>query len=210
MDGLIGLLCLGIAVGTWWWLASRMKRNGRGWFIRNIAGSFAGCFMAFFLVGMAIEAGIIESKSPEKSEIVAVKSLHMTPAQYAERINPLLEKFEKPYRVDPSSITEGEVQNVLNVKLGPYASLVAGVSRETGDLLDVTLIGAGDGKPASGLEIMMIASAALAAATPDADYRDVFKVLPAMIDGSPKNYGQVKLSVKLTEIMGTWFMAAPI
>lgn len=232
MEGLIGLLCLGVAVGTWWWLSNRMKKSGRGWLVRTAAGSFAGCFMLFFLVGMAIEIGFIEPTTPANSEVsktnesqnaqvtevkatestqgLKVKSLNMTPTQYADRINPLLKKIEKPYRVDPASIAEGEVQNVLNVQLGPYASLVAAVSKETGDLVDVTLIGIGDGKPASGLEIMMIASAALAAAAPDADQRDVLKGLPELIDGTPKTYGQVKLSVKATEIMGTWFMAAPI
>ncbi|MCO7536500.1 hypothetical protein NJH24_17125 [Pseudomonas asiatica] len=232
MEGLIGLLCLGIAVGTWWWLSSRMKKSGRGWFIRTIAGSFAGCFMLFFLVGIAIEVGLIESTAPATSEMADVKkaetpevaevkaqknvqadnvkSLHMTPAQFSERVNPLFEKFEKPYRVDPASITEGEVQDVLSVKLGPYASLIAGVSKQTGELLDVTMIGVGDGKPASGVEIMMLATAVLAAAAPDADHRDVFKGLPEMIDGSPKTYGQVKLSVKSTDMVGTWFMAAPI
>lgn len=232
MEGLIGLLCLGVAVGTWWWLSSRMKKSGRGWFVRTVAGSFSGCFMLFFLVGMAVEAGLIESTDQKSSEVVDVKkpaqpevvkseareksqevngkSLHMTPAQFADRINPLLKKFEKPYRVDPSSIREGDVQNVLSVRLGPYASLIAGVSKDTGDLLDVTLIGAGDGKPASGLEIMMLATAVLSAAAPDADHQEVFKGLPEMIDGGTKTYGQVKLSVKSTDMVGTWFMAAPI
>lgn len=232
MEGLVGLLCLGVAVGTWWWLSSRMKKSGRGWFVRTLAGSFAGCFTLLFLVSLAIEVGLIESKTseksevakvetttkpealvvkaPEKPEVVQTKSLHMTPTQYAERVNRLLEQFEKPYRIDASSVTEGEVLNVLSVKLGPYASLVAGVSKNTGNLLDVTMIGSGDGKPASGLEIMMIATAVLAGAAPDADHRDIFKGLSGMMKGSEQTYGQVKLSVKSTEMVGTWFMAKPI
>lgn len=222
MDNLVGVLCLGVGAGTWWWLAGRMKKRGSGWLTRQVAGSFACCFMAIVVAGIAVSTGVVKSKTPEQARAtsvaeqkpvaakVEVKTLRMTPAAYAARINPLLEKFEKPYRVDPTEVTKGEVQDILKTNLGPYASLVAAVSKETGELVDVTLIGAGDGKPMSGLEIMLIASAALAAAAPDADHRDVFKKLPDMLKGSTETYGQVKLSVKPTDMMGTWFMAAPI
>lgn len=222
MDDLIGVLCLGVGAGTWWWLAGRMKKNGSGWLSRLIAGSFAGCFMTVVAAGIAVSTGVVESKSPERAKassaaeqkvtpaVVKVKTLGMTPAVYAERMNQLLEKYEKPYRVDPTDITTGDVQDILKNNLGPYASLVAAVSKETGELVDVTLVGAGDGKPMSGLEIMLIASAALAAAAPDADYREVFKKLPEMIKGNSQTYGRVELSVKSTDMMGTWFIAAPI
>lgn len=222
MDNLVGVLCLAVGVGTWWWLAGRMKRRGSGWLTRQVAGSFACCFMAIFVAAMAVSTGIVESKSAEQANAVSpaeqkytvpkveIKTLRMSPDTYAQRVNQLLEKYEKPYRVDPSEITEGEFQDILKANLGPYASLVAGVSKETGELVDVTLIGAGDGKPMSGLEIMLIASAALSAATPDADSRDIFKKLPELLKGNDQTYGQVKLSIKSTDIMGTWFMAAPI
>lgn len=222
MDDLVGVLCLGVGAGTWWWLAGRMKKRGSGWMARLVAGSFAGCFMAIVVAAIAVSMGVVEGKAPEQAKApssaeqspvpvkVEIKTLGMTPSVYAARINPLLEKYEKPYRVDPAEITKGEVQDILKTNLGPYASLVAAVSKETGELVDVTLIGAGDGKPLSGIEIMLIASAAMAAAAPEADYREVFKKLPEMLKGTPQTYGQVKLSVKTTDMMGTWFMAAPI
>lgn len=222
MDNLVGVLCLAAGAGTWWWLAGRMKKRGSGWLTRQMAGSFACCFMAVVVAGIAVSTGVVKNKVPDPVKAQAVteqhetpakieiKTLGMTPAVYAERINPLLDKYEKPYRVDPTEITKGEVQDILKTSLGPYASLVAAVSKDTGELVDVTLIGAGDGKPMSGIEIMLIASAALAAAAPDADYREVFKKLPEMLKGSEQTYGQVKLSVKSTDMMGIWFMAAPI
>ncbi|MBP2841163.1 hypothetical protein [Pseudomonas sp. PNP] len=222
MDDLVGVLCLGAGAGTWWWFAGRMKRRGSGWLSRLIAGSFAGCFMTVVAAGIAVSTGVVENNTPEHAKasaaakqkvapaVVQVKTLGMTPAVYAERMNQLLEKYEKPYRVDPTDITTGDVRDILKNNLGPYASLVAAVSKETGELVDVTLVGAGDGKPISGLEIMLIASAALAAAAPDADYREVFKKLPEMMKGNSQTYGQVELSVKSTDMMGTWFMAAPI
>ncbi|MNJ42056.1 hypothetical protein D3C77_370060 [compost metagenome] len=139
-----------------------------------------------------------------------IKTLGVTPEEYANRINPIIANFEKPYRVDPSSVKIGEVNNIFSANLGPYASLVAVVSKQTGEIQDITLIGAGDGKPASGLEIMMMASAALAAAAPGADYREVFKQLPTMLEGKTEVFGNVKFSVKSSDQVGTWFFATPI
>lgn len=222
MDDLVGVLCLGVGVATWWWLAGRMKKRGGGWLTRQVAGSFACCFMAVAIAGIAVSTGIVESKTPSQAsasvttkrditlEASEVKSLQMTPAAYADRINPLLEQFEKPYRVNPTPVSIGEVNNVLKAELGPFSSLILTVSKDTGDIVDVMLIGVGDGSPSSGVEIMLIGTAALAAAAPEANHRDVFKKLPEMMKGSKETYGQVKLSIKSTDQMGTWFMAAPI
>jgi len=222
MDDLVGVLCLGVGVATWWWLAGRMKKRGSGWLTRQVAGSFACCFMAVAIAGIAVSTGIVESKTPSQANtsVVAkrevapgafdVKSLQMTPIVYADRINPLLEQFEKPYRVDPAEVSTGDVNNVLKAELGPFASLILTVSKNTGDIVDVMLIGVGDGSPSSGVEIMLIGTAALAAAAPEANHRDIFKKLPEMMKGSKETYGQVKLTIKATDQMGTWFMAAPI
>lgn len=222
MDGLIGVLCLGVGAGTWWWLAARMKKRGRGWLTRQVAGSFAGCFMVVVAAAIAASIGVVENRTSEHEKVAVaevrkaapvkseIKTLQMTPSDYADRINSLLEKYQKPYRVDPTDISVGEVQDVLKANLGPYASLIGAVSKDTGELVDVTLVGAGNGTPASGIEVMFIACAALAAAAPEADHREVFRKLPALMDGEKLTYGRVKLSVKSTEIMGNWFMAAPI
>lgn len=222
MDDLVGVLCLGVGVATWWWLAGRMKKRGSGWLTRQVAGSFACCFMAVAIAGIAVSTGVVESKTPSQAtasvadneEVTPgasdVKSLQMTPAVYADRINPLLGQFEKPYRVNPAEVSTGEVNNVLKAELGPFASLILTVSKDTGDIVDVMLIGVGDGSPSSGVEIMLIGTAALAAAAPEANHRDIFKKLPEMMKGSKETYGQVKLSIKSTDQMGTWFMAAPI
>lgn len=149
----------------------------------------------------------VASKPVEKPE---QKTLGITPEVYASRLNPILKKFEKPYRLDPKAVKTGEVANTLSANLGPYASLVASVSKESGEIVELTLIGAGNGTPVSGLEIMSIASAALASAASGSDFREVFKQLPAMIEGKPQIYGDVKLSAKSTQEIGTWFFASPI
>ncbi|WP_153785674.1 hypothetical protein [Pseudomonas sp. EMN2] len=159
--------------------------------------------------GGSEKSASVESQKPAVAKVV-VKTLGVTPKQYAERINPILKKYEKPYRVDGGAVTVGEVNDIFNANLGPYASLIGSVSKANGEIQEITLIGAGDGKPISGLEIMMMASAALAAAAPEADYKEVFKKLPSMLEGKPEVYGDVKLSVKQSDQVGTWFFATPI
>jgi hypothetical protein len=137
------------------------------------------------------------------------KSLGVSPNAYANRINALLKKLERPYRVDPAQIVKGDVNDVLNSKLGKYTTLVAIVSKK-GEIIDVTVIGGGDGTPASGLEIMMLASAALTAAAPGAEFKEVFTGLPELMNGKTMTYGDVKLSAKRSEELGNWFFAEPI
>ncbi|MDV5387702.1 hypothetical protein [Pseudomonas juntendi] len=222
MDDLVGVLCLGVGVATWWWLAGRMKKRGSGWLTRQVAGSFACCFMVVAIAGIAVSTGVVDSKTPRQArtsveaepeltpQASEVKSLQMTPPVYAARINALLEQFEKPYRVNPAEISTGDVTNVLKAELGPFASLILTVAKDTGDIVDVMLIGVGDGSPSSGVEIMPIGTAALSAAAPEANHRNLFKRLPEMMRGISETYGQVESSIKSTDQMGTWFMAAPI
>ncbi len=239
MDAVVMVAFLAVWAGAWWWLAKRMGSNGRGWFVRNLAGGSAGLFAGLVLVTICIEAGLIQPASKNAEETIAeaspavsttadsqanprlaaqpeaeaaapAKTLGLNPDIYAERVNAVLQRLEKPYRVDTSDVTPGEVNDVLKAKLGPHAALVASISKGSGEIIDLTVIGSGDGSPASGLEIMMMASAALSAAAPDADFREVFKQIPAMMEGESKTYGPVKMGAKTMDQLGTWFFASPI
>lgn len=240
MDALVMIAFLAVWAGAWWWLAKRMGAKGRGWFLRHLVGSTGGLFGGLVLVALCLEVGLIESAEKPKNQVAVeaspspsipapveagpeeppqpvaddveqpAKTLGLQPEEYAARVNSALKELGKSDRVDASAITRGEVNDVLNAKLGPHAALIAGISKDTGEVLDLTVIGAGDGTPASGLEIMMMASAALSAAAPGSDFREVFKQLPSMMDGQPQTYGHVKISAKTMEQLGTWFFASPI
>lgn len=76
MDALVALVALGAVVGVWFWLARTMRNKGRGWFVRHLAGSFAGMF-AFMLVSMiAVGTGLV---SPEPKEEQKVAEVAMAP-----------------------------------------------------------------------------------------------------------------------------------
>jgi hypothetical protein len=240
MDALVVLVALGALVGVWFWLARRMRNKGSGWFIRHLAGSFAGSFAFMLLVMVAVGTGLIsaepkedlsatvsEEPAPAQAEVAAeavaeskavieqaaaapVKTLGITPDQYAARLNELFQDAKLPHRINASNVVTGEVNDVLQAAIGKHTALVATVSKSNGEVMSVTVIGSGDGSERSGLEIMMVASAALTAATDDVAFREVFQGLPAMIKGQGRTYGAVKLSVMPMNEMGTWFIAEPI
>lgn len=238
MDGFIGVLALGVLVFAWWSLAKKLQRNGRGWLLRHFVGSTVGSFAGLMVVVVALAVGIIEAKpkpetkpasvveahTPEpvvtQAEVVPpavpvtkekpAKTLGLTPKQYADRLNALLKKLELKHRVDSSRVVSGEINNVLNASIGKHTALVAAISKDSGEVIDVVLMGGGDGTPASGLEIMMIASAVLTAAADDVEFQEVFQGLPSMIKGQERTYGAVKLTAKTMDQLGTWFIAAPV
>ena len=220
-------------VGVWLWLARRLARTGKGWFLRHLIGSCAGAVAGLLVVSSALSVGIISSEkkeigtekvvqkvdpihdvSPPVSKpdvpVLAKKTLGVTPDEYADRMNEAFKAADINHRVNAKKIVKGEVNDVLNISIGKHTALVAGISKVNGQVLDVVVMGSGDGTPASGLDIMMVASAALVAAAPNVEFSEVFRGLPAMIKGQDRTYGDVKLSAKQMDGMGTWFFASPI
>ena len=231
MDFLVAVAFIAVWILGWRWIAQKMNRNGKGWFVRHLAGGSAGFFAGVFIVALALEVGVITSDKKQVAEVVSsndskilttpelksppvvvekAKTLGITPREYIERLNKVFKNVGMNYRLDAKGVTEGEVNDGLNKTVGKHAALVISISKVNGEINDITLIGAGDGTQASGLDVMMIASAALASAAPGVDYKEVFAALPALIDGHERTYGGVKLSVMKLEGLGVWFFASPI
>lgn len=231
MDFIVFVGFLAAWIGVWRWLALRMGRNGNGWFVRHLTGISAGAIAGFFVVAISLSVGIISPEKKEIEEVVLsngsesvkspelmtadvpvepIKSLGVTPDEYADRLNKIFKSVDMKYRINTKGIVKGEVNDTLNAPIGKYAGLVLSISKVNGHVLGVTLIGAGDGSPSSGLDIMMVASAALAAAAPAVEFKEVLRGLPELIGGQDHTYGNVKLSVMKMDQMGTWFFASPI
>lgn len=83
MDALVMLVALGVLVGVWFWLARTMRNKGSGWFIRHLAGSFAGSFAFMLLVMVAVGTGLISAEPKEQLEVAqeAPATEAVTPAK---------------------------------------------------------------------------------------------------------------------------------
>lgn len=181
-------------------------------------GKLAGCgitVVAFLAICYGIGSWMFSSgdadKQPATAEVIQQpKSLGYTLATYTERLNQLLEKTDRPYRVDASDIEHGEVISVLKSSMGEHAVVLISVATETGQVRDVVLIASGDGTPRSGAEIIIAASTALTAAVPGAELSQSGTWVKEVLEGRPQVVGSVKLSARRTEEMGTWFTAEPL
>jgi len=75
MDVVVAFAFIAIWAGIWWWLAKRMKGNGRNWLVRNLAGSTAGLFAGLVVVAVALELGIIQPAVDPAADVAASPAL---------------------------------------------------------------------------------------------------------------------------------------
>jgi hypothetical protein len=86
MDALVVLVALGALFGVWFWLSRRMRSKGSGWFIRHLAGSFAGSFAFMLLVMVAVGTGLISAQPKEE---LATADVDKTSAVKAKPLKPM-------------------------------------------------------------------------------------------------------------------------
>lgn len=183
------------------------------------AGSqMAGCGIAIvafialcYGIGAWLSSGGDADTQPATAEAIQQpKSLGYTLETYTERLNHLLEKADRPYRIDAKDIEHGETISVLKSSMGKHAVVLVSMATKTGQVRDVVLIAGGDGTMRSGAEIIIAASAVLTAAVPGAELSQSGAWVKEIIEGRPQVVGSVKLSAKRTDGMGTWFTAEPL
>lgn len=233
MDFLVAVSFVVACIWVWRVVALRLGRKDNGWFVRHFVGSSAGFFAGFCVFTLAIALGVIspekkesaqdlpskdydavalnELKEPEASDAIVAKekTLGVTLEVYADRMNKILKSADIKHRVSTKKIVRGSVNDSLNFRVSQFTSLVVTISKTSGEVLAVTLIGSGDGTPSSGFDVMMVASAALNAAVPAMKFEEVFTGLSGLLDGQERVHGSVKLSASKIDQMGTFFFAEP-
>ena len=233
MDFIVAVGFLVACIWVWRVVALRLGRKNNGWLVRHFVGSSAGFFAGFCVFTFAIALGII---SPEKKDTAPVeastnsatvmdkepgtseltegvvaqeKTLGVTPEIYADRLNTIFKGAKLKHRVGTKVVTQGAVNDSLLIEVSQFTSLVISVSKVNGEMLGLTIIGAGDGTPSSGVDIMLVASAALNAAVPALEFKDLFADLPGLLKGQARVHGDIKLSASKIDQMGTFFFAEP-
>ncbi|TDF83899.1 zinc ribbon domain-containing protein [Pseudomonas sp. H9] len=144
-------------------------------------------------------------------KIVYYQTLGQTPKQYADRVNAFLKAANLSYTIDTANIDVGEVYDFLNAELGPFVVLTASIQKDSGQLDSIAIFAGGDGNRSSGEEIVTVASAALAGASPGADPQEIKQRFEDMVrKDEPYRHGYVEFKAGVTQMMGSWFSADPI
>jgi hypothetical protein len=156
------------------------------------------------------------SVQAETLDVSSSANLDLSLDEYQTRFNRILKSLDMPFRaklrVDP-----GQKNDVAKASLNDHLVLIGRVDKKTGKLKDIMLTGSGDGTAKSGANIMIVAVATLAAATPNGSTKTVGpEVLELMKDFDEESgnsvsriFNGVKFSHMRSKLIGTLFSAEP-
>lgn len=176
--------------------------------------------LAGFAAATAETAGkLTASKSSAQTETVddaPSASLDMSPDEYQERFNRILKSVDMPFRAK-LRIEVGSENNVARASLNDHLALLGTVDKKTGKLKDIMLIGNGDGTSQSGANIVIVAVATLASATPNGSTKtvgpEVIELMKSFDDESrepaSRIFNGVKFSHMRSKVTGALFSAEP-
>ena len=136
-DSIVLVLFFAAIMSVWIWLAGRMKRNGRGWFMRQLAGSTAGTFAGLLVVVAAMALGVIKpNEGPSTSQAQTPSAL---PVKSADLLLPEYTVTKDEYKRDIKRTVEVQLpRRITKDQLAALASVIkAKATQET----NLTFIG---------------------------------------------------------------------
>lgn len=151
------------------------------------------------------EAPADEVAKPAEPE----KTLLISRELFIRHLNATLKERGSLYRALDDKITEGDVYNTFNSQIGDYSMVTVLLSKTTGGIISVTMIGMGDGGSASGADVMLSAAAALSAASTRTTPDDLLPRIVRLTKGEKFDAGDVIFSAKKMDGLGLWFFAEP-
>lgn len=127
----------------------------------------------------AIGAGTETAATPaaRKDE----KTLGIPLDQYVRDFNAIGADLQLGVDAHVGEVTPGPVNDVVQISLDGHRKVIIALQRGTRIVKDVTLIGAGDGTPASGITLMASALVAAQAAVPASDRAAVGKAMGRLL-----------------------------
>lgn len=166
------------------------------------------------LTCLATTSGFLHSATAEAAKEMplsaaeaAERSLQLPIDTFQKRLNGQLASAQTGFKAGKPEISEGPVNDVMNMKVGPHNVVVATLKKGTRQIKELMIVGSGDGTPKSGMTMLMAISAVFAATTPDLQVKDVLPNLPAILKGEDQQHGGVSFSAIKTPTMGAVFTA---
>lgn len=161
----------------------------------------------YWVWGLFTPVDLENSAAPAIEQAVPARTLGIKPDVFQERFNGLLAQAGRPFQLE-GAINSSKSYDALSGRLGEHASILAKVAKDSGEILDVTVMGFGDGTLNTTTEIHVIAAAALAAAS-GADYKEVLAATPKLSPSETMKHEGVTLSANNAEGAGFRFFVTP-
>lgn len=161
-------------------------------------------------------ASTSENNGDEENDASDVGDLGVTPDQYAARFDKLVKEMDLPFRARFSKKLTGSTVDSVRADFDEHMGLIGRVSKKSGKLLEVTLIGGSDGTADTAANIVLVAAAALTAAIPEASIKSVSPKIVDMVakykegeDSQERVLNGVRLYYMRGDHIGHWFGAKP-
>lgn len=177
---------------------------------------------------LSSDTSTAEQTEPQSLAVQAddgsVPDLAITPTEFLRNLNVAMGFMDLPFAVATvPDITIGSVNDAFNVLLNDNIAIVGVVSKESGNVMRATLMGAGDGSPESGVIIMGAAVSTFMARTgvstqeeKEQHIETFLKMMQEVDFDITGNEGAVRWHVEDTQYsitpmdeLGTWFTVQP-
>lgn len=148
-------------------------------------------------------------------------NMGITTQDFVSNFNKALAPLDMPFKA-PSKppVTAGAVNDVFNIALDDYISLIGTLDKRNGLIKNLTLIGTGDGTPESGVRIMSTTVAmfmAVGDSSSDNNKDAAAKTLVRLFekqeasgtDSASTNRSGLKFTITRSKQLGTWFSVEP-
>ncbi|MCV6429387.1 zinc ribbon domain-containing protein [Pseudomonas aeruginosa] len=135
-DSIVLALFLAAIVGTWLWLAGRMKRGGKGPFLCHFVGSTVGIVAGLVVVTVAVSLGVIK---PKDGHTAAPAQVASQPSGVAEISQPAYTVIKDEYKRDIKRTVV--VQLAERVTKDQLTALAAAIKATATQKTNLTFIG---------------------------------------------------------------------
>lgn len=152
-----------------------------------------------------------QEQEPETAPTpAATKTFNFNDERYLKRLEQVLKTLNHKQPFEARPIKRGVINDTRTIMLSSVVAITLGLDKHSGYVNAITVIGMGDGTVMSGAEIFIQASAALGAAIPGASAFEMAKPLSSLLEGKSVQLGNIRLSARKMDELGTWFFAEPV
>jgi len=183
---------------------------------KTLCAALALCVIA---CGKSEETRAPEQPAPQVS-VTREPEFNFNADQFAHAFNAASKTFGQSYRIHKVEIKHGAVHDYFEHKFTHDVSLTVGVSKETGHILNITALVAGNGDATDNRHALMaISEVVTAASDPNMPKEKASKLVSDMLKeaGQPHESGQfpqrfinhVRYVLRSGSSIGSWWIASP-
>lgn len=170
-------------------------------------------------------APVASMPTPVVKEDVKDAEFDFTPEQFASLFNAASQSYEQRFRIGKVKIKDGDVNNIFRYDFSGRISFMAGVSKKTGRIVNMSTVMGGDGNSKQqGLDMMVMSMILTKATNPNLTNSEISEMVLGMIKEAPsltadkkgvleqpeRTINNIRYILELGHGIGYWWVIEPI